>query len=313
MHVAKRALIVVGGPTASGKSAVAVKICKLVGGEVVSADSMQIYRGMDIGTAKPTTAEMEGVAHHMLDIVSPDAAFSAAEFRQMASECVEGICARGRVPVVCGGTGLYIDALTKPMRFSIEGDAAVRAALADDLARDGAQALWSRLLSIDPETARRLHVNDVRRVSRAIEVYRITGKPMSSFAEADRAREAPYAVDFYALHWPREALIQRIDDRVDAMMRAGFVGEVSRLVTANIKTARHALGYQEIASMLRGELSPEEAAAMIKIATRQYAKRQMTWLRRDPRVRWIDAQGKAVGEIAEEIVKLRREHATASN
>lgn len=300
--MSKQELLVIGGPTASGKSAAAVEVSRRVDGEVISADSMQIYLGMDIGTAKPTAAEMGGIPHHMLSIIAPDVHFSAAEFKTRAAACVSDIAARGKMPVVCGGTGLYIDALTKPMRFSIEGNADVRAALDAFLAREGEQALWARLNEIDPETAARLNVNDVRRVSRAIEVYELTGTPMSAFTKADEQGEAPYRVHFFALNWPREVLIERIERRVDIMIKDGFVEEVARL-SGKFDTARHALGYPEIAMVLRGEISLDEAATKIKIATRQYAKRQMTWLRRDARVKWIDAMDKTSGEIADEIVR----------
>lgn len=318
INISKPALIVIGGPTASGKSAVAVKLCARIGGEVISADSMQIYRGMDIGTAKPDANEREGIVHHLLDIAKPDAHFSAAEYKAMASSCVEDICIRGFVPVVCGGTGLYIDALTRPMRFSIEGDEVLRRELDEYLAREGAEALWARLNSIDPETARRLHINDVRRVSRAIEIFEITKKPMSESVREDIKLEPPYETDFYALRWPREALIHRIDERVDKMMEAGFIDEVERLLRAGqigsgMSTARHALGYAEIEKMLRGELTLAEAVSKIKLSTRQYAKRQMTWLRRDDRIKWIDAEGKAADEIADEIIRRRNEDGTGKD
>ncbi len=303
----KPRLIAVAGPTASGKTAAAVRLCQLLGGEVVSCDSMQIYRGMDIGTAKPTPAERGGIPHHMLDILEPAQTYSVSAFRKQAGRVIEEIIARGRRPVLCGGTGLYIDALTKPMAFSEESSGEIREALKAIAGEPGGRArLHAMLAEADPDSARRLHENDVRRVIRAIEIYRLTGRTMTEQMALDRAREGDYRVKLFALEWPRDILYERIDRRVDKMMADGLVGEVRRLMEGGAPvegTAMQALGYKEIAAALENRCSMDEAVEAIKRGTRHYAKRQMTWLRRDGRTIWIQACGKSADDIAGEMMK----------
>ena len=303
----KPRLIAVAGPTASGKTAAAVRLCQEIGGEVVSCDSMQIYRGMDIGTAKPTLAERGGVPHHMLDIIEQTEVFSVSAFRERAGAVIEDILSRGRQPVLCGGTGLYIDALTRPMAFSEESSEEVRDALKKIAAEpDGRSRLHAMLAEVDPDSARRLHENDVRRVIRAIEIYRLTGRTMTEQMALDRAREGDWRVKLFALEWPREALYERIDRRVDQMIEAGLVEEVRRLMERGVPpetTAMQALGYKEIAAALEKRCTLNEAIEAIKLGTRHYAKRQMTWLRRDGRAIWIQALGKTPDEIAGEMIK----------
>lgn len=300
----KPRLIVVAGPTASGKTACAVELCRLIGGEVVSADSMQIYRGMDVLSAMPTEAEMRGVPHHMLGVADPSEKYSAATYRGQANAVIAQIRARGNQPVVCGGTGLYIDALTRPMSFSERSDERLHAelmAMADK--PGGRRRLHEMLAEVDPESAARLHENDVRRVARALEIFRLTGVTQTEHARRDALREGDYDETLFALDWPREALYRRIDQRVDNMLAAGLVEEVRRLMADEERypTAAQAIGYKEIAAALLGRTSMDEAVARVKQATRNFAKRQLTWFRRDPRTIWIPAQGRSSGEIAEEI------------
>lgn len=300
----KPRLVVVAGPTASGKTACAVELCRLIDGEVVSADSMQIYRGMDVLSAMPTEAEMRGVPHHMLGVAEPSEKYTAATYRERANAVIAEIRKRGRQPVVCGGTGLYIDALTRPMSFSERSDDRLHAellALANE--PGGKRRLHDMLAEVDPESAARLHENDVRRVARAVEIFRLTGVTQTEHARRDALREGDYDETIFALDWPREALYQRIDRRVDDMLAAGLVEEVRRLMAdeEHFPTAAQAIGYKEIAAALLGRTSMEEAVSRVKQATRNFAKRQLTWFRRDPRTIWIPAQGRSPEEIAAEM------------
>lgn len=294
-------LIVIGGATASGKTSAAVKLCKEIDGEVVSCDSMQIYRGMDVGTAKPTVEERLGIPHHMIDIIDPSESYSASRFKEDAAACVSDILRRRKQPVLCGGTGLYIDALTRPMDFALPSDPALREKLiAVSQRENGRRTLHAMLEDIDPESARRLHPNDVRRVARAIEIYRLTGHTMTEKMALDRQREGDYDVTFFALDWPREVLYDRIDRRVDQMMACGLVDEVKRLLANGLSadsTAMQALGYKEIVMAFEGKCDMSEAADEIKLGSRHYAKRQLTWLRRDGRARFIDAQNRTTDDI----------------
>ncbi|MBQ8954349.1 MAG: tRNA (adenosine(37)-N6)-dimethylallyltransferase MiaA [Clostridia bacterium] len=303
----KPCLIAIAGATASGKTAAAVKLCQRIGGEVVSCDSMQVYRGMDIGTAKPDPAERGGIPHHMLDIVDPAQSYSVSAFHDQAAAVIEDILARGRQPVLCGGTGLYIDALTRPMAFSEQADEGLRDELRALAALpDGKGRLHAMLEAVDPESARRLHENDLRRVTRAIEIYRLTGRTMTEQMALDREREGDYRVKLFALDWPREVLYERINRRVDQMMARGLVDEVAKLIRQGIppeSTAMQALGYKEIAMALDNRCTIAEAVEAIKLGSRHYAKRQLTWLRRDGRAHWIQAQNRSVDDIVSEIMR----------
>ena len=310
----KPRLIVIGGPTASGKTAASVRLCQKIGGSVISSDSMQIYRGMDIGTAKPFPEEMGGIEHHLLSIADPGEKYSAAAYRELAIEAINCVYAAGRQPVVCGGTGLYIDALTKPMSFAEHtANEELRAeltALSETMV--GKLQLHNMLREIDPESAERLHINDVRRVIRAIEVYRMTGRTITEQAQLDKQREGDFDVIMFALSWPREVLYDRINRRVDEMIKLGLVNEVKSLLSNGLakgSTAMQALGYKEIVQALDGEISMEEAVDAIKQGSRHYAKRQLTWFRRDERVHWIEAPGKTLDQIVDEMIKEINTHA----
>jgi tRNA dimethylallyltransferase len=307
-----RELIIICGPTASGKTAIAVELCLAIGGEVISADSMQVYRGMDIGTAKPTPEEMRGVPHHLLGIVDPSVSFSVAAYRERAIEAIEDVVARGKTPVVCGGTGLYIDALTRPMGFSAQGDESVRRPLEDIASQEGGKDKLHKLLrDVDPESAVRLHINDVRRVIRALEAFTLTGKTLTQLMAEDRGRDGAYRGKLFGLTWPREELYRRIERRVDQMLADGLIREVQSLLTEGLygrATAMQGIGYKEIARALAGEYPIEDAVSRIKQATRNYAKRQLTWFRRDERVAWIEAEGRSAQDISQEI-QARKEQA----
>jgi len=300
----KPLLPVVAGPTASGKTDVAAALCRLIRGEVVSADSMQVYRGMDVLSAMPTREEMRGIPHHLMGFVDPARRYTADAYREDAKRCIAQIAARGRQPVLCGGTGLYINAVTRPMSFSMQSDEAMHAELmALGQTPGGRRQLHRMLEAVDPDSAARLHENDVRRVSRAIEIYRLTGVTQTEHTRRDRERPGDYREVIFALDWPRETLYARIDRRVDRMLEQGLIDEVKRLLRDENAhpTATQAIGYKEIASALRGDISMEEAVRWTKQATRNLAKRQLTWFRHDERVIWISAGGRDAGEIAREI------------
>ena len=303
----KMILPVIAGPTASGKTACAVALCRRIGGEVVSADSMQIYSGMKILTAAPTEAEMGGVRHHMIHCGDTASAYSADAYREDAKACIAAIAARGRVPVLCGGTGLYIDAVTRPMSFSSQrSDEAMHIQLmALGQTPEGKRQLHDMLRQVDPESAERLHENDVRRVSRAIEIYRLTGKTLSEHTRMDRQRQGDYREILFALDWPRELLYRRIDARVDDMLKAGLVEEVQALMASEERhpTALQAIGYKEIAAALRGEITMAHAVYLTKRASRYLAKRQLTWFRRDSRVIWLKAEGETAASLASQMAR----------
>jgi len=301
----KQILPVIAGPTASGKTACAVALCRLITGEVVSADSMQIYAGMEILSAAPTADEMAGVPHHMIGFVDPSRGYSADAYRTDARACIADIAARGRVPVLCGGTGLYIDAVTRPMRFSSQrsDEAMHRQLMAMGQTPEGRRQLHGMLRQVDPESADRLHENDVRRVSRAILVYRLTGMTLTEHTRLDRQRQGDFREIIFAPDWPRELLYRRIDARVDEMLKNGLVDEVQRLMADAQRhpTAMQAIGYKEIAAALRGEITLEHAVYLTKKASRNLAKRQLTWFRRDPRVIWLAAEGETAQSLAEQM------------
>ena len=306
----KPILPVVAGPTASGKTACAVALCRLIGGEVISADSMQIYSGMDVLSAMPTPEEMGGIPHHLIGCVEPSEKYTADAYREAARACIADVIARGRKPVLCGGTGLYIDAVTRPMSFSQRSDEALHAELlALSEQPGGRRQLHDMLRQVDPQSAERLHENDVRRVSRAIEVYRLTGMTQTEHNRLDRQREGEYREILFALNWPREALYARIDARVDAMLAAGLVDEVRCLMADERRhpTAMQAIGYKEIAEALRGEIPMEKAVYLTKKATRNLAKRQLTWFRRDERVIWLDAEGRSAETLAHRMKEMMDE------
>lgn len=280
------------GPTASGKTALSIRLAKEYDCEIVCMDSMQIYRRMNIGTAKPTTEEMAGIPHHMLDVAEPDESFSVAQYQEMAEDCIAGIHARGKRALLVGGTGLYLRALRQPMAMGdVSGDDAIRAELEAIAAQeDGKQRIHDMLKAVDPDTAARLHLNDVRRVVRALEVYRLTGIPFSKQTQIQTESRFSYRVA--TLTMDRSLLYSRIEKRVDIMVEQGLVGEVRDLLDSGVPAdcqAMKAIGYKEIVPYLRGEATWEETDYLLKLNTRHYAKRQLTWMRREEDVCWVDS------------------------
>ena len=285
-------LVVITGPTASGKTALGVMLAQRLGGEVVSADSMQIYRGMDIGTAKPTPEEMQGVPHHMIDIADPTENYSVSRYAAEATACVDDILARGKLPIVVGGTGLYIDSLIAGRTFADgTADTALRQELSERYDEIGGEGLLGELRKFDPERAAKLHPADKKRIVRAMEVYILTGKTITQHDAETRAVPPRYDAAKIALTFAdRQDLYARIDRRVDIMMQQGLLDEVRALLAAGIPadcTAMQAIGYKEAVAAVRGEATAQEAAAAIQLASRQYAKRQLTWLRRDAQLFWL--------------------------
>lgn len=289
--MAPRVLCVV-GPTASGKTKMAVALARRFGGEVVSVDSMQIYRGMTIGTAAPTAAEMEGVPHHMIAVADPAEQWSAARFCQAADACIQDILSRGKLPVLAGGTGLYLDALIRGDDFAPGSQGGeVRLRLQRELREQGPREMLRRLEAVDPETAGRLHLRDEKRILRALEIYEQTGEPMSLRDRRGRQRPDRYEAVYIGLSFrDREDLRQRIDRRVDDMVRQGLLQEVQDLLDSGLPrdaTALQAIGYKQFLAVADGAATTDQAVEEVKLRSRQYAKRQLTWLRRNPDIHWI--------------------------
>ncbi len=279
-------ILVITGPTASGKTWLAVELAKRYNGEVVSADSMQIYRRMDIGTAKPTAEETRGVPHHMIDIADPEEDFSVARYVDLAARCVEEVLSRGGLPILAGGTGLYIDSLLSGRTFAaFDGDSPLRSQLEERFRAEGGRALLDELARADPETAARLHPNDAKRIVRALEVWLTTGKTITAHNRETQALPPRYDALTLTLDFERrEDMWERVDRRVDRMMAAGLAEEVRSLLDSGIPlkcTAMQAIGYKEMAAALLRDGDVHAAAEEIKLRSRQYAKRQRTWFRRN--------------------------------
>ena len=287
----KHQVFVITGPTAVGKSAFGAALAEKIGGEVVSADSMQIYKFMDIGTAKPGEEEKRGIKHHMLDIVPPWEDYSVARYIEDAAGCVDDILGRGKKAVIVGGTGLYIDSLISGRVFSKRGDAALRRKLEAQYDAAGGEAMLRELHQVDPDCAQKLHANDKKRIVRALEVYETTGKPISLHDTETRALPPRYAAAKFALMLSdRAKLYEHIDMRVDMMLAKGFVNEVRMLLDMGVApnaTSMQAIGYKELAAALRGGCGMDDAVEKIKMESRRYAKRQLTWLRRDKEINWL--------------------------
>ena len=292
-------LIVITGPTASGKTAMSVEVAKVLGAEIVNADSMQIYKYMDIGTAKPTVEERQGVPHHLIDIVNPDEQFSVARYCQCAKQAIDSIHAKGKPAVMVGGTGLYVDSLVNNIQFSeIEPDEQYRTKM--DLLADekGNGHIYNMLMEIDPGSAKKISVSDRKRIIRALEVYHLTGKTITWHNEQSKSVPSPYNTTMFAIDVEREVLYDKINRRVDIMMDMGLLEEVKSIIDMGIgkdSTAMQAIGYKEIVQYLDGEITLEEAVDKIKQGSRRYAKRQLTWYRRNEKVNWV----KSIDEVFE--------------
>lgn len=289
-------LIVVLGPTASGKTALSIELAKHFNAEIVSADSMQIYKGMDIATAKPTADEMQGVPHHLLSCIENDKKFSVADYKQMASEAIKDINSRGKLPILVGGTGLYINSLVDNIEFSEnKADDNLRARLYEEYDKMGAEYMHKKLYDIDPEYAKTLHPNNKTRVLRGIEIFEQTGVIMSEHLKNSRLVPSPYNVCMIGLSYKdREKLYDRINKRVDIMLENGLVKEAEDIYNnEKLKTAGQAIGIKELIPYFEGKITLDEAVERIKMESRRYAKRQLTWFRRDSRIQWfyLDEQG----------------------
>jgi len=288
----KQKLLIVLGPTACGKTGLSLALAKRFRGEIVSGDSMQVYRGMDIGTAKIMTDEMQGLPHHLIDIRDPREPFSVADFRALAESAISEISARGCLPMVVGGTGLYIDSLLYPYNFAEEMEASpeLRQRLQEEYRSLGPEALHQRLALLDPAAAERIHPNDAHRLVRALEVLEITGEPISRHQQ-DKSRVSPYEAIIIGLCMERDLLYARIEQRVDQMIRQGLVHEVQRLLEAGVPpeaNSMQGIGYRQTVGYLQGQYDLETAIDLIKRDTRRFAKRQITWFKRNPEIAWFD-------------------------
>ena len=287
--MSKPLVVIISGPTASGKTGLSIEIAKRFNGEIVSADSMQIYKSMDIATAKPTKDETAEIRHHLIDFVEANENFSVAKYKQLALSAIDNILSRGKLPIVCGGTGLYIDTLMNNTVFLDYEDSGIRERLEKRKESDGIEGLYEELKKVDPDTACRLHLNDSKRIIRALEVYYLTGKTISEQNSLSHKEESPYNFLLFVLSaHNREILYKRINDRVDKMLDMGLVEESGSFFASDIsKTAKQAIGYKELKPYLDGEISLETAVEKLKMETRRYAKRQLTWFRNKKNVNWL--------------------------
>ena len=291
----KKPLIILTGPTAVGKTALSIRLAKKVNGEIISADSMQVYKGMDIGSAKVMPAEMDGIKHHLIDVLEPSEEFNIVKFKELSQIALEEIYAKGKIPILAGGTGFYIQSVLYDIDFEEnDNDKAYRQKL-EALAKTegGVQKLYEMLQEIDPKSAEIIHENNVKRVIRALEFYEETGTLISDHNEEQSKKESPYNFCYFVLNDDREKLYKSIDKRVDIMLENGLVSEVKKLYEKGYTkdmVSMQGLGYKEILEYLNGEISLEEALYIIKRDTRHFAKRQLTWFRREKTVTWINKQ-----------------------
>lgn len=288
----KGKMIVLTGPTAVGKTALSIALAKEIGGEIISADSMQVYRYMDIGSAKISKEEMQGVPHHLIDVLDPSEEFHVYRFQQMAKEAVNEIYQKGHIPIVAGGTGFYIQALLYDIDFSTEEDhTALRAELEKTAAERGSAYLHEQLKEIDPVSAQEIHPNNQKRIIRALEFYRLNGAKISDHNQMQRQKEAAYDFRYFVLNDDRARLYQRIEERVDEMLEKGLLNEVKRLKEMGYQrdlVSMQGLGYKELLSHLAGECTLDEAIYLIKRNTRRFAKRQLTWFKRERNIIWLE-------------------------
>ena len=301
----KKPLLILTGPTAVGKTALSVKAAKRFGGEIISADSMQVYRGMDIGSAKVTREEMDGVPHHLIDVLDPGEAFHVVRFKGMAQAAMNGIHERGHLPILTGGTGFYIQALLYDIDFTEnDADPSYRERL-ESLAKErGASYLHGLLRERDPGAAAEIHENNVKRVIRALEFYEKTGKPISEHNQTEREKESPYRFAYVILNRDRAELYRRIDLRVDAMLEKGLLDEVKRLKAMGLTkdmVSMQGLGYKELFAYLDGEMDYGEAVRILKRDTRHFAKRQLTWFKRERQTDWLSLDGKTEEDALTEL------------
>lgn len=309
----KKPLVVLTGPTAVGKTALSIKLAKQIQGEIISADSMQVYRRMDIGSAKITQQEMEGVPHYLVDVLEPEEEFNVVIFQQMAKEAMEKIYANHHIPIITGGTGFYIQALLNDIAFTeTETDETYRHQLEQQALERGSQWLHEQLKMVDPTAAGEIHPNNVKRVIRALEFYEGTGTRISEHNEAERQKQSPYNFAYFVLNMDRQKLYNRIELRIDQMLKQGLVEEVRKLLKEGCHAgmvSMQGLGYKEILAFLQGECTLEEAVYILKRDTRHFAKRQLTWFRREREVCWIEKEKYGCDEekILEAMLQILKE------
>lgn len=290
----KKPLIVLTGPTAVGKTSLSISLAKAVNGEIISADSMQVYKGMNIGSAKIRKEEMQGVTHYLVDILEPEEEFHIVKFQKLAKAALEEIYAKGKIPILVGGTGFYIQAVTRDIDFTqAEQETSYREELEQFAKEKGAEYLHEKLREVDSKSAENIHANNVKRVIRALEFYHQNGTPISEHNEEQKQQTSPYNLAYFVLTAPREILYERIDRRVDQMMEEGLLEEVKSLRERGCHrgmVSMQGLGYKEILAYLEGEYPLEEAVRILKRDTRHFAKRQLTWFRREQNVIWVDKE-----------------------
>lgn len=300
----KPKVIVICGPTASGKTKLSIELAKKINGEIISSDSMQIYKDMDIGTAKPTIEEMQGIKHYLIDFVLPDQRYSVAEFKKDAIRAIEEVLKKGKVPIVVGGTGLYVDSLIYGIDYSeIKLDEDYRKELEEIADNGGLEKLFNRATQIDPEAMKKISVNDKKRIIRILEIYKATGMNKTSQEIESKKNGIPYDYYVFAINVERQKLYDRINLRVDLMIKNGLIEEVNNILKKYNKfpTAMQGLGYKEVVAYLKNECSKEEMIEKIKMETRRYAKRQLTWFRKNKETIWIDAEN----DISENIKLIK--------
>ena len=287
----KEKVIVICGPTASGKTALSIELAKKINGEIVSADSMQIYKDMNIGTAKPTIDEMQGIKHYLLDFVSPEERYSVAQYKQDAKRAIKEIIKKGKTPIIVGGTGLYVDSLIYEIEYNdIKIDEEYRNKLEAIVEKNGLEELYKKALEIDPVAMEKISKNDKKRIMRILEIYKATGKTKTQQELESRKKPVEYDYRIFAINWDREILYQRINKRVDIMIEQGLVNEVKNILDKYDKfpTAMQGLGYKEVVDYINGIYTKEEMIEKIKMETRRYAKRQLTWFRKNKQTIWLD-------------------------
>lgn len=287
----KPKVIIICGPTASGKTALSIELAKTINGEIVSCDSMQIYKDMDIGTAKPTAEEMQGIKHYLLDFIEPDKRYSVAEFKKDAEKAIEQILAKGKIPIVVGGTGLYVDSLIYGIEYQdIPLDEEYRNKLEQIANEKGLEVLYEKAKQIDEQAMKKISPNDKKRIMRVLEIYKTTGKNKTEQEMESRKNEVKYDFEVFAINMDREVLYDRINKRVDTMIEQGLIEEVKNIIQkySEFPTAMQGLGYKEVVEYLNGNCSKEEMIEKIKMETRRYAKRQLTWFRKNKQTIWIN-------------------------
>ena len=290
----KKPLIILTGPTAVGKTALSIQLAKAINGEIISADSMQVYKGMDIGTAKITKEEMQGVKHYLIDVLSPMEDFNIVKFQSLAKEAMEEIYSNGKIPIVAGGTGFYIQSLVYDIDFKEnDGDKSIRESLEKEALLIGAEAMHEKLRAVDETSANEIHANNMKKVIRALEFFYQTGEPISKHNESERKKESPYNFCYFVLNQSRDILYERINKRIDKMLEMGLLNEVEILKEKGYDkslVSMQGLGYKEILDYFSGDLTLEEAIYILKRDTRHFAKRQITWFKREKEVIWIQKE-----------------------